>query len=215
MQRRKRNLCRARGHVSGARCGLVPAGIAALCLLPAPMAHAATTVWTGSSAGGVFNDDANWSGVAPIAGDLGIFNSATNVNGTVTFNADATHLRTFVQNNAGTIAFDTGANTWTMTSYFLTGTSTTEDNHIQFIGGHIVAQFYLMGNTAGATNGDIIEVIGPTHTSKRPRPACVPGRQRRLGQHAVHRPRRRNRHRAGPDHHRPGQFGQRPDASHR
>lgn len=164
MQRRKRNLCRARGHVSGARCGLVPAGIAALCLMPAPMAHAATTVWTGSSAGGVFNDDANWSGVAPIAGDLGIFNSATNVNGTVTFNADATHLRTFVQNNAGTIAFDTGPHTWTMTSYFLTGTSTTEDNHVQFTGGHIVAQFYLMGNTAGATNGDIIEVIGPnTH----------------------------------------------------
>jgi hypothetical protein len=145
--------------------GVLPVAAASVCLLLAgSLAPAATTVWTGSSAGGVFNDDANWSGLTPgnaDPSDLGIFNSGTNVNGTITFNADASHKRTFVQNTAGTIAFDTGANTWTMSSFFLTGTSTTEDNNIQFINGHVIAQMYLMGNTAGATNGDIIEVIGP------------------------------------------------------
>ena len=145
--------------------GLLAVGAASLCLLAAgPMTHAATTVYVGPGTGGVFNDDANWSGLAPgnaAANDLGIFNSGSNVNGTITFNADASHFRTFVQNTAGTIAFDTGAYKWTMSGFFLTGTTTSEDNHIQFTGGHVVADFFLMGNTAGATNGDLIEVIGP------------------------------------------------------
>lgn len=167
MQQRESNHRTAPGTFRAPLRRLLPAGAAALCLMSGPTTQAATTVWTGSPTGGVFNDDANWSGVAPgnaDPSDLGIFNSATNVNGTITFNADANHNRTFVQNTAGTTAFDTGAYTWTMASFFLTGTSTTEDNHVQFTGGHIIAQMYLMGNTAGATNGDIIEVIGPdTH----------------------------------------------------
>lgn len=145
--------------------GMLAIGAAALCLLAAsPMTHAATTIYVGPGTGGVFNDDANWSGLAPgnaAANDLGIFNSGSNVNGTITFNADANHFRTFVQNTSGTIAFDTGAYKWTMSGFFLTGTSTTEDNHIQFTGGHVIADFFLMGNTATATNGDLIEVIGP------------------------------------------------------
>ncbi len=165
MQKNTRNLCfDRRGRRCDPRRAVVFGAALAAVLGGATHTPAATTVWTGPSTGGVFNDDANWSGVAPgnddPATDLAIFNSATNVDGTITFNADATHFRTFVQNDAGTIAFDTGEHTWTMSSFFLTGTAVSEDNHIQFIGGHVVAQFYLMGNTSGATNGDIIEVIG-------------------------------------------------------
>lgn len=166
MRKKVNSQVRSQRPVGRSLRGTLSASMATLCILATSTGtHAATTVWTGSSAGGVFNDNANWSALAPgntdPASDLGIFNNATNVNGTITFNADATHFRTFVQNDAGTIAFDTGPYTWTMSGFFLTGTSVTEDNHIQFTGGHVIAQFYLMGNTAGATNGDIIEVVGP------------------------------------------------------
>ena len=132
-------------------------------------AVAATTVYTGVSGGGVFNDDDNWSLASPGDNldpdgldDLGIFNSATNVDGTITFDADATHFRTFVQNTSGTIAFDTGNFKWTMTGFFLTGTAVTEQNHIQLINGEVQSEIILLGNTAGSTNPNVIEVIGPT-----------------------------------------------------
>jgi hypothetical protein len=144
---------------------LIATALAICLLVAASPALATTTVWTGSSTGGVFNNDANWSSLAspgdnPIpADDLGIFNSATNVNGTITFDADATHFRTFVQNTTGTIAFDTGAFKWTMTGFFLTGTAAGEVNTIRHIGGNIQSDSILLGNTVDSS-GNSIEVTG-------------------------------------------------------
>ncbi|HVT30604.1 MAG TPA: PEP-CTERM sorting domain-containing protein [Lacipirellulaceae bacterium] len=123
---------------------------------------AATTVWSGSSSGGDFNTDSNWTSLAPghtSASDLGIFNSSTNVNGTITFSADITHFRTFVQDTSGTISFDTGPYKWTMTSFFLTGTGAGEVNTIREIGGTIQSDFILLGNDPGSSNNSI-EVTG-------------------------------------------------------
>ena len=94
-------------------------------ILAAQSAVAITTIWSGSSTGGVFNDDANWTNASPGdnlpypngANDLAIFN--TSVDGTITFDADANHYRMIVQNPGGTLSFDTGDHKWTMGSYFL------------------------------------------------------------------------------------------------
>ncbi|MEX2310340.1 MAG: hypothetical protein WD738_22420 [Pirellulales bacterium] len=161
--RRRFDVCQ--NNWSAALCiRLVLSAVSIGFLYIASSANATTTVWTGSSAGGVFNDDANWDANSPgdnptPADDLGIFNSTTNVNGTITFDADATHFRTFVQNTAGTIAFDTGAFKWTMSSFFLTGTGAGEVNTIRHIGGNIQSDFILLGNAA-ATSGNSIEVTG-------------------------------------------------------
>ncbi|HEX7010791.1 MAG TPA: hypothetical protein VF184_12480 [Phycisphaeraceae bacterium] len=124
----------------------------------APAGLAATTVWVGSSSGGVFNDNANWSSQAPgntSPADLGIFNSSTNVDGTITFTANATHYRTFVQNTAGTITFDVGNFKWTMSSFFLTGTGAGEKNTIRHIGGQIESQIILLGNSPDSSNNSL------------------------------------------------------------
>jgi fibronectin-binding autotransporter adhesin len=137
------------------------------CCWNAANAIATNTIWNGPSTGGVFNDDANWDVNSPGdntpppngLNDLGIFNSATNVNGTITFDANATHFRTFVQNTSGTISFDTGPYKWTMSSFFLTGTGANEVNTIRHIGGNIQSDSILLGNDP-STSGNSIEVTG-------------------------------------------------------
>ncbi|HVT30489.1 MAG TPA: hypothetical protein VHE81_20940 [Lacipirellulaceae bacterium] len=129
---------------------------------------AATTVWTGSSSGGVFNDDANWSSLAPghtnPASDLGIFNNATNVDGTITFNADITNYRTFVQNDAGTISFDVGTHKWTMTGFFLVGASSVSGFPvIKQIGGEIQSEQLLLGTEESGPNPSIELTGSGTH----------------------------------------------------
>ena len=153
--------CRAYATGAAGSCGAILLA-AAFLWTSSPSALAATTVWTGSSSGGVFNIDSNWSSLAPghtSASDLGIFNSATNVNGTITFNADISHFRTFVQDTAGTISFDTGPFKWSMSSFFLTGTGAGEKNTIREIGGTIQDAMILLGNDPGSS-GNSIEVTG-------------------------------------------------------
>ena len=154
-------LDRAANHAKRAATALSAAWVASF-LLCCGSTRAATTVWVGSSSGGVFNTDSNWSSLAPgdsSPSDLGIFNSATNVNGTITFNADASHFRTFVQDTSGTISFDTGPHKWTMSSFFLAGTGAGEVNTIKLINGTIQDAMILLGNDPGSS-GNSIEVTG-------------------------------------------------------
>jgi hypothetical protein len=81
-------------------------------------ASAVTTVWSGSSTGGDFNTTGNWSAGVPgatSATDLAIFNSTTNVNGTVSFSANASHATVQMVSTAGILSFDIGTNQWLMT----------------------------------------------------------------------------------------------------
>ncbi|HVT30609.1 MAG TPA: hypothetical protein VHE81_21555, partial [Lacipirellulaceae bacterium] len=134
---------------------------------------AATTVWTGSSSGGVFNDDANWSSLAPghtnPSSDLGIFNNSTNVDGTITFDADITQYRQFIQNDAGTISFDTGTHKWTTTDYFLVGAADAPGfPKIKLIGGEFDFAYVLLGTEDTGPNPSI-EVTGSNtviHTTR-------------------------------------------------
>ncbi|MEX2310345.1 MAG: hypothetical protein WD738_22445 [Pirellulales bacterium] len=123
---------------------------AAMVVFTEGQAMAVTTVWTGSPSGGVFNDDANWSMGAPghtsPGTDLGIFNNATNVDGTITFDADISHYRAFVQNDAGTISFDTGSHKWTLSDFLLVGAADAPGfPKVRHIGGEIQFGFVLLG----------------------------------------------------------------------
>jgi T5SS/PEP-CTERM-associated repeat protein len=123
---------------------------------------AATTFWSGSSAGGVFNTDSNWTALAPghtTAGDTGIFDSTTNVNGTVTFNANISHGPGFISNTSGTISFNTAPFKWTMTSFISIGNAAGQTNTVRLIGGTIEDTFIILGNNVGSTNNSI-EVTG-------------------------------------------------------
>jgi len=128
-------------------------------------AVAVTTIWTGSSSGGDFNTTANWSSGVPgatAADDLGIFNDGTNVNGTVTFSADASHGRIFVQNTAGTISFDVGPYMWTMSSFALVGAAgATDAPTMRVIGGKVQSDRILLGGEVTNTNPSI-ELTGST-----------------------------------------------------
>lgn len=128
-------------------------------------ALAVTTTWTGSSAGGNFNDPANWDAGVPgstAADDLAIFNSATNVNGTVTFSADASHGRTFVQDTAGVISFDVGPHMWTMSSFALVGVAGgTDAPTMRVIGGKVQSDRILLGGEVTNTRPSI-ELTGST-----------------------------------------------------
>ena len=147
--------------------------LTALAISGAGSVRAVTTVWEGPSTGGVFNDSANWSSNVPgqtnPASDLGIFNSDTNVNGTITFNADVTCYRTFIQNTAGTISFDMGTHKWTTTDYFLVGAPESPGfPQIKFIGGEADFAYILLG-TEPDSPGPSIELTGSTtvvHTSR-------------------------------------------------
>ena len=139
------------------RCLLAAAAMAMLASQPA---MAITTVYSGPSTGGLFNDDANWSLGAPGELDLGIFNDATNVDGTITFDADVTNFRTFVQNTAGTIAFDVGEHKWTMSGFMLVGAASAPGfPKIQHIGGEIQAEQLLLGTEESGPN-PLFEVTG-------------------------------------------------------
>jgi hypothetical protein len=142
--------------------------LTAILLLVAQPAVAVTTVWTGPSTGGVFNDNANWSLGAPgnssPTTDLGIFNNATNVNGTITFNADITHFRTFVQNDAGTISFDVGDFQWTMSGFMLVGAASAPNfPNIRHIGGTIQADQLLLGTEETGPNPTLELTGAGTH----------------------------------------------------
>jgi hypothetical protein len=144
--------------------------IAAIALSLCPLAitspaFAITTTWTGSSAGGDFNSSANWSDGVPgatSAADLGIFNSSTNVDGTVTFSADASHGQTFVQNTSGTISFDVGPYMWTMSSFALVGAAgATDAPTMRVIGGKVQSDRILLGGEVTNTRPSI-ELTGST-----------------------------------------------------
>jgi T5SS/PEP-CTERM-associated repeat protein len=158
--------CRNEVYFTGARRAACTLALGCLIGFAAPQqaGFAATTIWSGSSSGGVFNVDSNWTALAPghsaaPTTDLGIFNNATNVNGTITFNADISHFRTFVQNSSGTISFDTGPFKWTMTDFFLTGTGAGEVNTIREIGGSIQSAMILLGNSS-SSSGNSMEITG-------------------------------------------------------
>ena len=144
-------------------------------ILAAQSAVAITTIWSGSSTGGVFNDDANWTHASPgdnlpyPNGANDLFNSGTNVDGTITFDADADHYRTMIQNPGGTIAFDTGDHKWTMAGYFLVGAESAPGfPKIRHIGGEIQAEFLLFGSNETSPN-PLFELTGSTthfHTTR-------------------------------------------------
>lgn len=145
--------------------------LAATCVLCTYFAvsslHAATTTWSGPNTGGVFNDDANWTADSPGdntpppngLNDLGIFNNTTNVNGTITFDANATHASTQFRNTSGTITFNTGAFKWTTTGNYIIGAASPEVNTIRLVGGSIETGITLLGNNAGSP-GNSVEVTG-------------------------------------------------------
>ena len=147
---------------------------AVVALWAAGPAHAAITTWTGPDTGGVFNDDANWSldspgdNVPPPPSnglqDQAIFGGAgnVNVNGTITFDASVTHLRTTVQNTSGTVSFDTGTHKWTMNSYMLiTAQSAPGFPKIRHVGGEIQSQMVLFGTDSTSPNPSL-ELTGNT-----------------------------------------------------
>lgn len=139
---------------------LLASAAMAMAMLASQPAMAITTVYSGPSTGGLFNDDANWSLGSPGVGDLGIFNDATNVDGTITFDADVTNFRTFVQNTAGTIAFDVGEYKWTMSDYMLVGAASAPGfPKIRHIGGEIEALQLLLGTEESGPN-PYFEVTG-------------------------------------------------------
>jgi hypothetical protein len=130
-------------------------------------AMAAATSWTGPQTGGVFNDDDNWSlnspgdNTPPPNGpnDNATIGSNGTINGTITFDANATHNITTIQNSTGTLAFDVGAFKWTMSSFFLAGDDLTSNNTIRLIGGNVQSSFILLGNSEFSSDNSI-EVTG-------------------------------------------------------
>ena len=97
------------------RASFVYAIVLVISSYTATTAVATLTTWNGPATGGVFNDDDNWTvnspgDNAPLPNgpnDHAIFGGTVNVDGTITFDANSTHLRTTVQNTSGTLSFDT------------------------------------------------------------------------------------------------------------
>jgi hypothetical protein len=138
-----------------------------LCLgAAASWSSAATVIWTGPSAGGSYNTPTNWhTGGVPGPADLSIFNSGTNVDGTITFDADTANYRTFVQNTAGVIEFDTGDYTWELSGFMLVGGTVENSPTIKHSNGKINFNRILLGS-AGV--GPSVEVTGAnTHFHTR------------------------------------------------
>ncbi|MEX2310347.1 MAG: hypothetical protein WD738_22455 [Pirellulales bacterium] len=134
-----------------------------LLLAGASYARAATAVWTGPSSGGLFNDAANWSSPAAPganADDLAIFNSTTNVDGTVTF-SDSVLLRdAHFRNTSGTIELDVGEdNAYTMTRNTIVGAAAGEVNHVIASSGQLESGIVFLGNASGA-DGNRLTVTG-------------------------------------------------------
>lgn len=144
--------------------GLPAIAIAILVIACTPPASAVNTVWNGSSAGGDFNATENWTlGVpgATSAADLAIFNSTTNVDGTVSFSADASHATLQVLNTAGTLSFDMGSYQWTMTgSTTIAAAGTTDAPKVRVVGGKVQSDRILLGNATN--NGPLLELSGST-----------------------------------------------------
>lgn len=128
-----------------------PVAIALAILLMAftSTASAVTTVWSGSSAGGDFNTTGNWTAGVPGATsalDLAVFNSVTNVNGTVSFSANANHATVQMQNTAGTLSFDLGPYLWTMTgSTTIAASATTDAPKVRVVSGKVQSDRILLG----------------------------------------------------------------------
>ncbi len=138
-----------------------------LCLgVAASWSPAATVIYVGPSAGGLYNTPAYWhTGAVPGAADLSIFNGDTNVDGTITFDADTANYRTFVQNTAGVIEFDTGDYTWSLSGFMLVGGGVENSPTIKHSNGKIDFNRILLGS-AGV--GPSVEVTGAnTHFHTR------------------------------------------------
>jgi hypothetical protein len=133
-------------------------------------AQATTTYWQGPATGGVFNDDENWSEASPGdnsplpqgPNDRAVFD--TTIDGTLTFDANATHAATDIKSTGGTLTFDTGTNKWVTTGTFTVGAyglSTPGYPKIRQVGGYIEAFHFLMGYD-DASPGVSWEISGPT-----------------------------------------------------
>jgi len=148
-------------------------GMIVLATIALQSARATTTTWIGPSTGGVFNDDDNWDNASP--GDNGplphgpndraVFD--TTIDGTITFNADATHADTDFKSFGGTLTFDTGAHKWITTNVMVLGDSAGLGApgypKVRFVGGYIEAFHFIMGNDE-TSPGASLEITNPgTH----------------------------------------------------
>ena len=128
---------------------LVAIALAILLMAFTSTASAVTTVWSGSSAGGDFNTPGNWSAGVPgatSAADLAIFNNTTNVNGTVSFSANANHATVQMLSTAGTLSFDVGANQWLMTGTTTIGVAgATDAPTVKVISGKVQSDRIALG----------------------------------------------------------------------
>lgn len=124
---------------------------------------AVSTVWNGPVAGGAFEVSTNWTNGVPGSNldDIAIFNATRNVNGTITFSNSVTSQDLFLQNNAGRINFNIGANTYAMTRYTLVGSAAGQTNDAVFHSGTMNSGLVLIGNAIGAQNNKLT-VTGPS-----------------------------------------------------
>jgi hypothetical protein len=85
----------------------------------------------------IFNDASNWGGVSPV-GAVNIFDSSTNYNGTIDFNASISVTQLSFRNTTGAINFNLQGNTLTTTGTpALQFTTASTLNDITFTGGAI------------------------------------------------------------------------------
>jgi hypothetical protein len=132
--------------------------------LLASTASAVTTVWSGSTSGGDFNTSANWSSGVPgstSAADLAIFNNVTNVNGTVSFSANASHATVQMLSTAGTLSFDVGTYQWMMTGTTTIGIAgATDAPTVKVVAGKVQSDRIALG-PVGNTRASL-ELTGST-----------------------------------------------------
>jgi hypothetical protein len=143
---------------------------AAIALSVSSVTFGASTYWDGPATGGVFNDDNNWNlespGDNPAPGgvnDQAHFDSNTNVDGTITFDANVKHQNTFVENSSGTLSFDTGAFKWTMTGYLgiKNDFNTETSGVVRLINGEVESNSVLVGIVDDDKNPQF-EIVGST-----------------------------------------------------
>jgi len=133
------------------RSALVTIALAGLAVVLPTSGRAATTVWIGSG-GGVYSNDANWSGDAPTAVDLPVFNNEDS--GTISFTEDgfADDMQFRNSGTPGSVyTFDTGVFTLDVADLLLMGAAAGETTDLTLIGDYDLGRVFV-GSTDAQDN---------------------------------------------------------------